>query len=194
MSTETLTQQLVANQPASFGAGTQFLIVTATAALTVVALQQGNSNSRRVFTGVLPGFRFKAPAGDGFDTLQITSATGQTITIAVGDDDVSYSSGVTIENTPSIVELPAVGLTDTAPVSVASGATTNIVPANTTRRRVTLTPDPAAGGTVYARVKGGANDLVPLAPGQSYEFKGTYGLDVRNPTAAAVNVYVAEET
>ena len=194
MSTETLTQEIAAGGTAVFGQGTQFLIVAASGPLTVTALQQGNSNSRRVFTGVVQGFRFKAPAGDGFDTLQVTSASAQTVTFAVGDDDVEFSSAVTVTNIPAVQVQPAAALTDSAPVSVAAGAQAAVVPANLNRRRVTLTPDPGAGGTVYARATGGANDLIPLAPGQSYQFDGTYGVDVRNPTAAAVNIYRAEET
>lgn len=195
MSTETLTQAIAAGGTVIFGSGSQFLVMGATGPITIVAQTLGSSSSNRKFTNVTEGFRFKAKgAKDAFTTLTVTSTTAQDITIAVGDDDVEFSSAVSITNIPQVQDEPAAALTDTAPVPVAAGAQDHVIAQNLGRRRVTLTADPAAAGVVYVRAYGGANDLVPLSPGESYEFRGAYGLDVRNPQASAVNVYVAEET
>ena len=195
MSTETLNQTLQANVPATFGAGTQFLILASSAPLTINATQIGNSNKSRVFSGVLQGFKFAADSSDdGFSTLTVLSAVAQNLTIVVGDDDVSYPSTVTVAGNVSSVILPAVALTDTAPVACANAAQTAVVPQNVGRRRVTLSVDPAAGAAVYARKTAGTKNLLPMLPGMSYEFDGTYGIDVRNDSGAAVNVYVLEES
>lgn len=195
MSTETLTQTLQANIPAIFGAGTQFLVLSSSAPLKITATQIGNSNKSRVFSGVLEGFKFSADSlDDGFSTLTVLSTVAQNLTIVVGDDDVSYPSTVTVAGNVNTQELPAVALTDIAPVACPNAAQTAVVAQNVSRRRVTLSIDPAAVGVVYARKSGGANNLLPMQPGMSYEFRGTYGLDVRNDTGAAVNVYPLEES
>ena len=195
MSTEVLQQTLQAGVKATFGSGTQFVIVAATGALSIVARQIGNSNKNRTFSGVPAGFKFTADSpDDGFDTLEVTSATNQAVQISVGNDDVSYSNAVTITNTVTTQGNPTGTVTDTAPVACANAAQTPVVPVNGGRRSVTLAVDPNAGGVVFARKAGGANSLLPMQPGMSYQFGGTYGLDVRNDTGAAVNVYVFEES
>jgi len=197
MSTEVLTQTLTAGQKAVFGAGTMFLVIAApVGSLNITAFQIGNSNKNRVFTGVPAGFKFTADDPlDGFDKLEVVSASGQTIQLAVGNDDVSYSNSVTVANTVITQDAPAGTLVDqTSPVACPNSAATAVVPANLSRRRVTLTLDPAATAVVYARAHSGTNNLFPLQPGSPAEFKGTYAIDVQNNTGGSVNVYVAEET
>ena len=195
MSTEVLSQTLGAGGVATFGSGTQFLIVQAANTITVTARSIGSSNKNRVFTNVPAGFKFTADdPTDGFDVLIVQSASAQTVTLAVGTDDVSYSNNVTISGTATTSELPASALADNAPVACATGAQTAVVPANGSRRRGSLAVDPAAGGVGYARAHGGGNTLVPMQPGLTYPFIGTYGVDVRNDTGAAVTIYIGEES
>jgi hypothetical protein len=198
MSTEVLSQTLGAGGKATFGSGTQFLVVTAANPISIVARSIGNSNKNRVFTNIPAGFKFTADdALGGFDTLEVTSASAQVVTLAVGTDDVSYSNNVTISGTATTSELPAAVLANTAPVAAANAAQTVIVPANGARRRVTLTIDPASTavpGTIFFRSAGGTQNLIPGQPGLSYPFAGTYGVDFRNDSGAAVNVYIAEES
>jgi len=196
MSTEVLSQTLGAGGKAIFGSGTQFLIVQAANPITVVAKSIGNSNKGRVFTNVPAGFKFTADdVLGGFDTLEVTSATAQTIILAVGTDDVSYSNNVTISGVAQTAEIPASALADTPTVSCATGALTAVVPANGARKRVSLSVDPLfAGGLVFARVAGGANNLIPMQAGLTYPFAGTYGVSVRNDTGTAVTIYIAEES
>jgi hypothetical protein len=196
MSTEVLSQSIQAGGTAIFGSGTQFLIVTAVNPVTVVAKSIGNSNKNRTFTNVPAGFKFTADSeDDGFDVLIVSSATTQTISLAVGTDDVTYSNSVTVTGSVATVETPMQALSDLAPVSAVATAVTPVVPVNATRRVVTLTVDPLySGGLVYAQKAGGAQDLLPMQAGIAYKFSGTYGVSVHNPNATAANVYIVEES
>ena len=196
MSTEILTQALGAGGSATFGAGSVFLLTAAPGGpVSIIARSIGNSNKNRTFTNVPAGFKFTADSpDDGFDTLIVTSASAQTIQIAVGTDDVDFSQSVTVANTVNTEELPTGALTDQAPVSAVNAAQTHIVPANAARRMVTLSVDPGAAAPVFFRSVNGANNLLVGQPGMSYTFRGTYGVDVRNDTGAAVNIYIAEES
>lgn len=195
MSTETLPQALTAGTVAQFGAGTKFLIFSSIAAVNVTAIQLGSGNKRIVLNGCLQGFSYDGETDGGFDLLQITSAEDQpNFVIVVGDDKVSYPATVSVSGSVNTEDIPAEVLTDIPPVACANAEQTAVVPQNAARRRVTLGIDPAAGGVVYARKSGGVNSLLPMQPGMSYEFRGTYGIDVRNDSGAAVNVYVLEES
>jgi len=198
MSTEVLTQSIGAGATVEFGSGTQFLVVAASSPISIKAVSLGSANKNRVFTGIPAGFKFTADSpDDGFDLLYVTSAAAQNVTLAVGTDDVTYSNSVTVSGNVSTEELPSAALTDQAPVACPNAAQTNVVPVNTGRRRLLLTIDPtntAAPGTLFFRAAGGANDLVPAQPGMSYPFNGTYGVDLRNASGAAVNVYRSEES
>jgi hypothetical protein len=198
MSTEVLSQTLGAGGKATFGSGTQFLIVQAANPITVVAKSIGNSNKNRVFSNVPAGFKFTADDTlGGFDTLEVTSASAQTVILAVGTDDVSYSNNVTISGTAQTTEVPASALANNAPVAAATAAQTAIVPVNGARKRVTLTVDPASAmvpGTAFFRSAGGSQNLIPVQAGLSYPFAGTYGVDLRNDSGATINIYIAEES
>lgn len=198
MSTEVLTQAIGAGATVQFGAGSQFLVVQASAPISIKAVTLGSSNKNRVFTGIPAGFKFTADSpDDGFDLLYVTSSSAQSVTLAVGTDDVTYSNSVTVSGNVSTEELAAAALTDQAPVACPSGAQTAVAPVNGSRRRLLLTIDPtslAAPGTLFFRCSSGSNDLVPAQPGMSYPFNGTYGVDLRNVSGATVNVYRSEES
>ena len=198
MSTEVLTQALTAGQPATFGRGSMVLITSLTSPVTVVASQIGNSNKKRVFSNVTGGFKFQADSpDDGFDTLTVTSAASQNISIAIGDDDVDFANAVTVSNVVATQDSPAATLTDAAPVTIANGTQGAVVPVNASRRRVLLTIDPnnaAALGSLFFRKAGGAQNLLPVTAGQSYGFNGTYGIDLNNTSGVPCTVYVCEES
>jgi hypothetical protein len=198
MSTETLTQSIGAGATVNFGAGSQFLIVSSSGPISIKAVTLGSSNKNRVFTNVPAGFKFTADTpDDGFDLLQVTSATAQSVTMSVGTDDVTYSNSVTVQGTVATAELPAGALSDAAPVPCLNAQLTPVVPQNLSRRRLLLTIDPtsaAAPGTLFFRVAAGANNLTPAQPGMSYPFNGTYAVSLRNDSGASVNVYIQEES
>jgi hypothetical protein len=195
MSTEILSQTVGAGGKATFGAGSVFVLGSIAGPVSVVARKLGSSNKNRTFANVPAGFKFTADSpDDGFDLLEVTSPSAQTISIAVGTDDVEFSNAVTVTGNVSTQDLPASTLADTAPKACGNGAQTAVVPVNGARRRVLLTVDPAATGNVFFRAAGGANNVVIGQPGMSYSFNGTYGIDCRNDTGAAVNIYIAEES
>lgn len=195
MSTETLSQQLAAGQTAQFGAGTNFLVLTSSAPLSIQAIQLGNSNKNREFSGVLQGFSFKADsADDGFDLLEVTSATAQSITLVVGNDDVAYPSTVTVAGEVQSLQVPAASVTDQAAQVTAAGQAA-LFPQNVARRRITVFSDPAnnKNAAVYFRAAGKANNLGFIVPGQSVEFDGTYAVDY-DAAAAGDTLYLLEES
>jgi hypothetical protein len=139
------------------------------------------------------GFKFTADdAGDGFSILEVTSSVPQTFTIALGDDDVSFSNAVTVSGNVSTQDLPATAITGATKTTIVTAGAA-LVAANLARRRVTIFSDPAnVGAVVYIRVAGGAR-LGAITPGQLLQFNGTYALDYEDATAGD-NLYIAEET
>jgi hypothetical protein len=197
MTTEVLQQSIGAGATAVFGAGRVWYLKVASSPVTIIAERLGSSANVRKFVNVGAGFKFKAEAGEGWTYLKVTSAIAQTIEIIIGDDDVEVSNAVSVTGSVVVEDRPATAMTDSPTVSCATGALTAVVGVNTSRRRVTLTVDPAfapASGYVYARVAGGSNNLLPLQPGVSVEFRGTYAISVRNDTGTSATVYVLEET
>jgi hypothetical protein len=194
MSTETLTQAIGAGGTATFGAGTQFNVITAAAPISIKAVKLGDSSKNRVFNNVPAGVKFSAGSDqEGFDYLQVSSATAQSVTIAVGTDDITFSNNVTVSGSVTTQDLPAGAVAGSTKVTaVTAGAA--LVAANAARRRVTVSWDPATlnNTVIYIRVSGGAR-LGFLTPGQSLQFNGTYALDYE-ATAAGDNLYIAEET
>jgi hypothetical protein len=182
MSTEVLSQNLTAGQKAMFGAGTQFVIVSATTAVTIIARTLGSSNKNRTFTGVPAGFKFTSDTpDDGFDLLEVTSPVNQAFSISVGNDDVEFSNAVTVTGGVTTQEAPKTSVADQAPVVTIAGQHA-LFAGNGGRRAITISADPANPNTVYFRTAAGGNDLAFVQPGQSVEFDGTYAIDYRDPT------------
>lgn len=196
MTTEVISQVLSAGVQATFGQGRVWYLKTLTGPVSIVAEKKGTGASIRRFTNVGAGFKFTAPEGAGWDYLRVTSATTQTIEIVVGDDDIEVANAVSITGTASVQIAPASTLVDTAQVSCANAALTQVVPVNASRRRVGLSFSSAAAiaaGTVFFRAAGGANNLIEAQPGLVYTFEGTYAISVRNDSGAAVGCSICEE-
>jgi hypothetical protein len=195
MSTEVLTQSLVTTTPAKFGAGTFFLIVAATANLTIVATSIGNSNKNRTFANVGAGFKFQADSqDDGFDYLTVTTAANQVVSLAIGTDDVQFSNNVTVSNTVNTSDLPS-GTVTTAGFTVAT-ANQNGPGANLSRRRITFCAPATNTGTIYVQAAGTnvAGQGAALAPGTFVQFNTTASLQCRNDTGATQSFSVMEES
>lgn len=194
MSTETLSQAIGAGNTVQFGSGTQFLVQAASAPISIIAQTIGDSSKTRKFTNVPAGFKFTAANdSEGFDLLQVTSATAQTVTLAVGTDDITFSNQVTVAGNVTTQDLPASTMTNTAPM-VTAAATAALVAANPARRRISISSDPGnvANTVVYIRAQGG-NRIGFVVPGTSEEFVGTYALDYE-AAAAGDSLYIAEES
>lgn len=194
MSTEVLSQNLTAGVKATFGSGKVFLIASATGPVNIVATQIGNSNKTRRFSGVPAGFKFTADNdNDGFSTLEVTSPTTQAFTIAVGDDDISFSNAVTVSGLVATQDTPATAVAGSTKVTVVTAGAA-LFAANASRRRITVTWDPSTTNNtvIYLRVNAGAR-FGALTPGQSVQINGTYAVDYE-AAAAGDNLLIAEET
>jgi hypothetical protein len=194
VTTEVITQALVANQQATFGQGRVWYIKSATAALTIVAETARSGATIRRFVNVGAGFKFKAEDGQGWTYLRVLSAVNQVIEIIIGDDDVEVANAVTVSGGVSIQESPSTAVASTAPVALPNGAQTAVVAANPARRRVSLQLVSTALGPVDLRTVGGANTILEMQPGVAYELKTIAGFDINNTTGGATTVLVFEET
>jgi hypothetical protein len=184
MSTKSYTLALQAGVTAQLPAGTIFLIAAAVAALSIVATSLGNATEDTELTGVGAGFKYKAASGDGWDLLNVTSATAQSVTIIVGDDDVSFSNAVTVTGVAVVQALPSSTISD-LPAVVTGAGTGALIAANPSRRRVRVFANPANTGTVFIRKTGGANDVAFVQPGTDETFETTAGLDYDSTAAGA---------
>jgi hypothetical protein len=198
MSSEVLTQALVAGQQATFPQGRIFNILSAPSGpLTIQAVQAGGTASKvRNFNNVPAGSKFTAKEGDGWTYLRVTSQVNQTVTIFVGDDDMSFNNAVTITGTAATEDLPASTLSDLPPVVTVAATQAQLFPANSNRRRITVFNKPTNAGDVNGlalRKTGGTKDLAYLTPGQSLTFVGTYGVDY-NATVGGDTIALCEES
>jgi hypothetical protein len=164
MSTEVLSQALLAGVTATFGGGSMFLLESAATPVTIIARQLGSGSRIRRFTSVPGGFKFTADnPTDGFNSLEIVSPVNQVIAIAIGDDDVAFSNNVTVSGTVVTSQLPYGAVSDLAPVVTVAGQAA-LFAANGARRSIKVSVDPLAVGAsiVYLRKAGGANDLLAM--------------------------------
>lgn len=194
MSARNYSQSIGAGATITLPAGRYFYVRTAVSAIDIRT--EGNPGAPVEFIGVSAGAKFGPVAeGQGWRFLKVTSATAQTVEIVISDDgDFEIASSVTVAGSVLTAEAPATTVTNSAPVTRANATQGALIAANTSRRRIIVTPDSANLGICYARTVGGANNLAELAPGQAWQFRGTYALEVRNDTGAVATFYLFEES
>lgn len=195
MSSEVLTQALLAGVQATFGQGRIFNVLSASGPLTIVAdrrSQAGGQTQPRRFTNVPAGTKFTAPKGDEWTYLQVTSAINQNVTIFIGDEDLQFNNAVTVTGTALVAINPSSGLTDTADTVQAFGTQT-VIAANAARRRITIGNRANSAANIRVSGAGGAGHGIELAPGVFTEFDTTASLTVRNDAAAGSATWYAEE-
>lgn len=180
------------------GAGRIFNLLSAPAGPVSIAAdrrsQAGGQSLNRNFNGIPAGSKFVAKVGEEWTYLRITSAFSQVITLYVGDDDMQFNNAVTVTGTASTVVQPSGVITDAPAVALPNAATTQIVPANPARRRVTIGNPSTALASFFIRSATGANNLIEIQPGTFTEFDTTARLDGRNDSGAALSATVFEET
>lgn len=193
MTTEVLQQTLQAGAPGYFGQGRIFYIKTsANGGLTIRARKSGQGSTNvRSFLNIAAGMKFKADVGDGWDILEVTSATTQLVELIVGDDDVEVSSAVTVNGSVTVADILPTSFTNTAPVVLAPAVAIQLIAANIARKKVTFFADPAAADPVFFRGLIGGNNLGFVQGGMGYGFANTgaiFGI-----CASATTIYVMEE-
>jgi len=198
MTSEVLQQTLVGGTVATFGRGRIFNLLQAAAPVTITLegkSVQGGQTAIRRFVNIPAGSKFTAKAGEEWTFLRVLSSVGQTITLFVGDDDMSFNNAVTVTGVAVVAITPSSSVN--APTQQSLAATTTdvaTIPANLSRKRITI--GNLSTNTTSIRVSADGLTLkgVEIQPGTFTEFDTTAALGIRNDSAAAVTWYFFEET
>jgi len=193
MTTEVLSQTVAAGGTMVLPRGRQLYLVTAGSAVNIAAYRVGSGANVERFNGVSAGFNVKL--ADVADSFVITSPGAQTITVAVGDEDVSFSNAVTISGNVAAYPLSS-SVTGAADVlALGAGATdSTTIPQNLNRKRIWIGVLSTKTQGVRVRPHGTAAGGIEIQPGIFEPFDTTAALDIYNPGAAATDWYWQEET
>jgi hypothetical protein len=195
MTTEVLAQSLGAGVQATFGQGRIWYIKTATGPMSVTAETIGSGGKIRKFINVGVGFKFEADVGDGWDYLRVTSASAQLVELVIGDDNVEISNAVSVIGSVVTAVAPSSVITASPADSVVLNATALAIPANLTRKRITIGSLSTNTGSVRVQsTAAGANKGLELQPGLFVEIDTTAAIDVRNDSGASQTLYTFEES
>jgi hypothetical protein len=197
MTSEVLPQTVGAGATVTFGRGRIFNLLQASSPVTITLEGKsvhGGQTSIRKFVNIPAGSKFIGKAGEEWTFLRLTSALAQTVTLFVGDDDMSFNNAVTVSGVAVVAITPSSGITDQAGVAATVTGQHAFTAANLARKRVTLWADPTNTATVYLRTTGGANDIGFLQAGTYAEFDTTAGFDYRDPSAGGQKLYISEES
>lgn len=134
--------------------------------------------------------------GEGFSRLTLRNPNASAITVQLGigagairDGRVTINAGVTLPTRESAPDVLSTG----APVSAATGAATQLAPANGLRREILLVnTDSAATVFVGGNAAAAAGEGIPVLAGQSLTLESSAAVYARNDSGAAVAVAVAE--
>jgi hypothetical protein len=198
MTSEVLTQSVTVGNIATFGRGRIFNVLQASSPVSIIletkSTRGGQTNVRK-FSNIPAGSKFTLkPTDEDWTYLRLTSAVNQSVTLFVGDDDMTFSNAVTVTGVAVVSVNPSSTVADTAPISPSATGQHPLVAANATRKRVTIYADPANTATVYIRVAGGANDIGFVQAGTYEEFDTLVGLDYRDPSAGGQKLYIFDES
>ncbi len=196
MSSEVLSFTVTAGQTTVAGQGRIFNLLSAPGGpVSIVAdtrKVQGGQSPQRIFNNIPAGSKFVAKDGEGWTYLRITSAVTQVITLFVGDDEMQFNNAVTVTGTAATTVIPSSALNDTADTVQAFGTQT-VIPANASRRRITIGCRSVTPDSVRVSGGGGAGKGIEIQPGTFVEFDTTASLTVRNDNAAGNATWYAEE-
>jgi hypothetical protein len=191
MTTEVLTQAVGAGGTAIFSRGSHFYLQTATTAVNVVATRQGGASAIEKFTGVTSGF--KATLDYVADFWTVTSAAAQSVTVAVGDGDVTFAGAVSLTGTTYAFATTTIAGVSSADISVAAGATSALAGA-VNQKRVTVGVPSTQTGSLRIRWGGlGGTSGIEIQPGTFVTLNVNMGTELYNPNAVAVTYYYWNE-
>lgn len=199
MSSDVLSQALVAGQVATFGRGRIFNLLQASAPVSIVAEYKGvgqRQNTHKVFTNIPAGSKFVSDPADGDWTfLRVTSGVNQNITLYIGDDDMTFNQAVTVTGVAQVNVNPGAAIATVGPTNVNNAAAVTVA-ANPARRRITVGAPTTNTGPVYLQTAGFATAKagIPLSPGGFVELDTTASFDVRNDSGAVQQFSTFEET
>lgn len=193
MTTETLTFPFAGGDTCYGPQGRIWYIKSApTGPLSVICRKSGaGSTNVRMFTTMPAGAKFKADPGDGWDILEIRSASAQNVEMIIGDDDVEIAQAVSVTGNASTIERPCASFSNIAPI-VTGAVQAALFAANLNRRRITVTAHSTNTASVMLRVAGTANSIYELQPGLSFTYANTAALDYFDGVGGQT-VMIAEE-
>lgn len=198
MTSEVLTQSILAGVKATFGRGRIFNLLQATTPLTITLEGKSGSGGQtniRKFVNIPAGSKFTAPRGEEWTFLRVDSTVNQAITLFVGDDDMQFNNAVTVTGVAVVAITPSSSIN--SPVaSVLAGTTTDGtgVPANAVRKRVTVYNLQASLGSIRVSDNGVTGRGIEIAPGTYAEFDTIAALGIRCDTASGATWGYFEET
>lgn len=197
MTSEVLTQAVTGGTTATFGAGRVFNILQASNPVTITLETKsvkGGQTSVRKFTNIPAGSKFTLrPGEEPWTFLRLLSSVNQSVTLFVGDDDMTFSNAVTVTGVAVVSINPSATVTDTPAINTTTGQHA-LFAANASRKRITVFADPTNTATVFVRTSGGANDIGFVQAGTYEEFDTLVALDYRDPSAGGQKLYLFEES
>jgi hypothetical protein len=192
MTTEVLARSVTAAVATYFGQGRIWYLKAATGPVTIVCRKSGQgSTTVRSFINVAAGFKFKADLGDGWDILELTSASTQNIEMILGDDDVEVSNAVTVNGSVTTAVAPSSTVTTIADPSIVA-AGNNVIAANLSRKRIwigSLSSNAPADALNLRVAETNAARGFELQPGMYEKFETTAALTIRNASATTAQSY-----
>lgn len=196
MASEVLTQLIGAGATVSFGRGRIFNLLQASSPVSITLESHGGGGGGtnvRVFKNIPAGSKFTAPKGEEWTYARVTSALAQSITLFIGDDDMSFNNAVTVTGVAVVSVNPANALNASLNLAVATGGASSVA-ANAARKSITFSSRAANGGPVYIQSVGaGAGLGTELAPGTFQTWNNVGAFDIRNDSGAVCNIGINEE-
>lgn len=166
--------------------GTFFLILSTTAALSLKIYKGGSEIAAMSGSALQQGISWESFDEHGaarvFDEIRVNSAAAQTIQIGVGLGRLANNA--LVGNVTATIVQPTT-FNSIADIVLAAAVTTQVLAADTARRRATITNISGNASTIrVAGIGAAAANGTPLDPGASIEVGGTAAIYAYNPSAA----------
>lgn len=193
---ERFSQAIPANGRLELPRGNLLILISASAAVNVRLDARGSSEG---INGITGGLRLRRVRS--WDNVIIIGAAGTTCVYFIGHDEVTedetdiFLQVSVIAGTVAVADSPSSTVAALADNAIAAATTENI-PANLLRRRITIGVLSTALASVRVKESGGpALSGIEIQPGTYEEFRTTASLDVRNDDAVnATSYYTFEES
>lgn len=183
----TFEQQIAAGDVARFPAGGTFQILSLTDAVDVKVFDE-NRRGQGEAKGVLAGLKLRPK--DGFSSIEVRSATTQTIKVGVSDGDSEYDN-ISVGGTVTTQDVIPTQITSDTQSIAASGY--YLVAQNSDRAELIVTNDGAS--TAYVALSDDAAKAygILIPAGMSFTLQTTAAVYIHNLNGAAVQtVYITE--
>lgn len=199
MTTDVITQVVTAGATVTFGRGRFFALLAATSPVTVTFEDRrvgGSQTQRRVLNNVGAGTKMYVNPGEEWTYVRVFSAAANTITVGVSDDNIEFTSAVSIVNVPTVIVQASSIVSTIAPAAIAA-TTLAVIAQNLARKRITVAAASANSLPIYiqqAAGNGATTAGIPVPAGTSYTLNTTSSIGLWNPAGVSANYSTFEET